>query len=210
MKPLDPISQAFICSLEGFRALPYDDKDGKPIVLIGKEWRRPNGELCKRFPTIGYGQRIWGPKYYGPCTKEQAKAWFQKGLEATYLPAVDRTCGPNLTNHQRGAFASFCYNCGAGGLVKSGLPEAFVHGASLETLKKLWCEGYGRTSAGILDPGLVMRRAREWVFFNTPDVAVVPETGQPVDPSVVLASVWRTADEMVNELVIDLVKGDDP
>lgn len=206
MRPLDLVSQAFICQLEAFRALPYDDKDGKPIVLISGVWRRSNGAVCMGYPTIGYGQRIWGPQHYGPCTREQARAWFQAGLESTYLPAVDRNC-PGATEHQRGAFASFAYNCGPGGLVRSGLPEAFCHKATSKTLKKLWTEGYGRTSGGVLVPGLVLRRAREWAFFCTSDVAHEGEA--PVDPQAILASVWATSDAMAAELVSDLVKGDE-
>lgn len=210
-RPLDELSQQLIIAFEGFRALPYDDKDGTPIVLVNGTWRRPNGAECLRFPTIGYGQRIWDSRYYGPCTKDQARSWFVKNLESTYLPAVDRDC-PGATDHQRGAFTSFCYNCGPVGLVKSGLPEAFVHGASQDTLKKLWTEGYGRTSKGVIDPGLIKRRAREWVFFCTPDSAGVTETHDTavgelhvVDAKAVLASVWATADALTAELVTRLV-----
>lgn len=210
-RPLDELSQLFICELEAFRSLPYDDKDGKPVVLINGIWRRSNGAECLGFPTIGYGQRIWGPQYYGPCTKPQARSWLQKSLEATYMPAVDRGC-PGATNHQRGAFAAHCYNCGPGGFIKSGLPEAYTHGASQETLKKLWCEGYGRTSKGVLNPGLILRRAREWAFFCTPDNAGVTETHDTdvgelhvVDAKAVLASVWATADALTAELVTRLV-----
>lgn len=172
-RPLEAEGQAFIHGREAFRAYPYDDKDGQTIARVGGEWRRPDGSLCRGYPTIGWGQRIWGPKYYGPCTREIADQWFQE-TAADHCAAVDRNC-PGANKYERGALVSFSYNCGTGGLVKSGITALHTRYQTGEIdadeLEKVWVTTYVKSNGEYVE-GLRIRRAREVAFYLTP----VPST----------------------------------
>lgn len=147
---------ALIKPYEGLRLHAYDDRDsrlpGGNVSLVAGAWMRADGHPIRGYPTIAWGRRLWPGEHVETCTREEADRWFDEALAATYLPAVRRlvTGDPG----QACAAASFAYNAGTGALAKlatTGFSEvqwmSIVH------------------SKGVIDAGLVMRRAEEWALW---------------------------------------------
>jgi GH24 family phage-related lysozyme (muramidase) len=203
-RPLEPINADFLHGREGLRLQAYDDKDGAPLVrdMASGRWLRPDGQECIRYPTIGWGQRIWSPKYYGPCTRAQADQWFDETC-GDFCATVDRYV-PDASVHQRGAFVSFAYNAGSGGLINSGLMQLHNTGASADEMKAKWLVSYIK-SAGKIEEGLRVRRAKEFAWYSwiTPEETTDPGTPRAIELSTeeILARVDATARQIVAEFV---------
>ncbi len=148
---------ALIKPYEGLRLQTYDDHDGQPLSLVSGLWRRPDGAICKGYPTIGWGRRLYPGETIQTCTRAEADAWFDADLGKTRLPAVKRAFSLAKLPEEPGqvaAASSFAYNCGTGALA-SLAAHGFTEAAWLDYVR----------SKGIRDAGLVMRREEEFALF---------------------------------------------
>ncbi len=122
--------------------------------------------LCPaNVPTIGLGSTFYedGRRVTladAPITRERAEAlfWFEANRRER---DVDRLC-PGLPPLARGALVSFAYNFGSGALAASTLRRLINARRYSEVPRELarW-----RHAAGVVQPGLVRRRAAEADLF---------------------------------------------
>lgn len=161
-----PLSRAvveapdLIKAFEGLVLQAYDDAQDVPLAKrllkrVGQEWRRLDGTPCRRYPTIGYGRRLWPGQWIETCTKAQAEQWLldfikeQLGdLLARYLPA-------DVDGAQRAAVTVLGYN----------RPKAIIDLAAAK-FDETWWRTHVVTSNGVREAGLVMRRAEEAALFH--------------------------------------------
>lgn len=163
-RPLNTAGQSLILNFEGTVLYPYDDHDGKRLHKVFNTWVRVDGSPCIGYPTIGVGCRIFGDWSPSEITREQAMAMFADQRLPSYVAAVDAAM-PGANDNQRNAAASFCWNCGPGGLVSSGIPAAFRAG---QDPTELWLARKWSCSKGVFWPALALRRAKELALYLTP------------------------------------------
>lgn len=120
--------------------------------------------------TIGYGHtsRAGEPKVTPGMTigEDRAEAILRRDLRV-FEDAVDRAVNRPMTENQRGAFVSLCYNIGAGAFAKSTAVKRFnagdVHGAA--EAMTWWNKAGGKVLRG-----LVRRREAERALFLSEEV----------------------------------------
>ena len=135
----------FIIAQEGYKSLAYADVRGK--LTIGCGTTMPGGH------PVRPGQR---------CTEAEAKAWLAADLQ-TAAQAVDRVCAKvMLTEGQRDALCSFCFNVGCAAFEHSTLAKLVNAGRMNEAAQQFmaWDE-----AAGHVVEGLVNRRKAERKLF---------------------------------------------
>jgi lysozyme len=132
----------FIGNFEGFSSFPYMDGGGL--------W------------TIAYGHRINNPSAYEKtgCTRQQAAAWMREDVAEVVQGLTDIGLELPLQHHQD-AVISLVYNIGIGAFRNSVICECIrACGVDLYAWEK-WC----RDNKGVVEPGLVKRRAAELKLF---------------------------------------------
>ncbi len=140
---------------EGLVLQAYDDASGplkdRLLHREGQVWRRADGALCMRYPTIGWGRRLWPGEWIETCTREQADAWFLKFLKDHLDDVINRY----VPRDKDAAFLAAVYSLGY-----NGGPGAIVDLAGAGFAADYWTN-HRVTSAGVREAGLVMRRAEE-------------------------------------------------
>lgn len=134
----------FICQFEGFK---------------------PNVYICPAgYPTFGCGSlRDTYPDYPLPITKEGAAELVKKDIWQKYWPRTQRLVKKDITENQKIALTSFCYNLGGAALKRSTLLRKLNRDCPIEEVAaefKKWVRGGGR-----ILPGLVLRREAEAKLF---------------------------------------------
>lgn len=111
-------------------------------------------------PTIGVGHTR-GVKLGDRCSQQQADIWLSQDLEEA-AAAVDGLVKVPLSQGQFDALTSFVFNFGAGKLKTSTLLQLLNDGRVFAAADqfKLWCH-----AGGVVEPGLVKRRAAEAAMF---------------------------------------------
>ena len=137
------IGRALTRASEGLRLAAYSDGAG--------------------VPTLGYGHTA-GVRLGDTCSEAEAEAWLGADLEVA-AAAVSRLVTGTLAQGEFDALCDFCFNLGAGALGGSTLLRRLNAGdragAGLEFAR--WVhDGLGR-----VEPGLVVRRARERQLFES-------------------------------------------
>lgn len=156
------INQASIDLIKEFEGLSLD------------AYRCPAGVL-----TIGYGHTsaAGDPEVTAGMTigEDRAEAILRRDL-LKFEQAVDRAVKRPMTDNQRGAFVSLCYNIGAGAFSKSTAVKRFNAGDAVGAAEALtwWNKAGGKVLRG-----LVRRREAERALF------LAGEIGEevPVSPS---------------------------
>ncbi len=141
---------------EGLSLRAYDDSQDVPLARrlirrVGNEWRRDDGTICRRYPTIGWGRRLWPGEWVETCTVKEADQWFEDFLIHQLGDAMTRYVTPDRDACFRAAVYSLGYNGGPGAIVR-------LAGANFDPM---YWRAHKVTSAGSLDHGLIMRRAEE-------------------------------------------------
>jgi len=132
----------FIGNFEGFSTFPYMDGGGL--------W------------TIAYGHRIDNPSTYEKtgCTRQQAAVWMREDVAEVVRGLTDLSLDLPLQHHQD-AVISLVYNIGIGAFRKSLVCEHIrAYGTDLYAWEA-WC----RDNKGVVESGLVKRRAAELKLF---------------------------------------------
>lgn len=132
-----------ICYFEGLRLEAYKDQAG--------------------IPTIGYGHTK-GVKLGTTISRYEANQFLQQDLHY-HEEAVNNLVFATINNNQFDALVSFCYNEGPLKFKSSTLLKRLNNGSPLAAANELSKWVY---AAGVIDPGLVKRRALEKVLFLTP------------------------------------------
>lgn len=133
---------------EGFRGRQYNDVAG--------------------FLTIGYGHRIVPPESFANGVSEPQGAAILEADVSEAEKAVSELVKVEMTQGQFDALVDFCFNLGAGRLMKSTLLRALNAGryeAAAEQLL-LW-----DLAGGEVNLGLKARREAELRLWNSPAVA---------------------------------------
>ncbi len=153
---------------EGCVLHPYDDKDASRLTYVRGEWRRVDGAICLGWPTIGIGHVIRDNEpRYTEITLDTAIRLCRS--DVTWVEETVRRQCPSVTDqNQFDALCLFTFNCGSGGLTKSGIPLAIKEGRSPE---KEW-NSYGLTTKGVLSKVLVDRRAAEFRLYHTGEIDI--------------------------------------
>lgn len=143
--------------VEQLRLTPYDDQTGRDIT----SWVEG--------ATIGYGHLIskddWR-LYQGGINEEQADQLFEKDL-VPYLQVVNSEISAQLSQSQFDAAVIFSYNIGTNAFRNSSAvklindPEATTLYSSVEEAWKAF-----NRSQGVVNRGLVNRRAAEWDMYS--------------------------------------------
>jgi len=145
-----PAGRTLIESFEGCELTAYQDQRGI--------W------------TIGFGHTGAEVVSGLVCTQEQADVWLAQDLLMTetaieHLLPVDLA----LTQNQFDALVSLVYNIGSGDFqistVRRKLSQTPPDYQGASQAFGMWCK-----TNGVVNPGLVRRRAAEMALFNTPDV----------------------------------------
>lgn len=133
-----------VTHFEGLRLIPYHDQVG--------------------IPTVGWGHTGTDVKMGHVITIEQAEDYLTEDLKEAE-DAVNSEVFAAINNNQFDALVSFCYNLGAAKLKSSTLLRYLNQGSPLAAANQLSHWVY---AGGVVDPGLVKRRAAEKVLFLTP------------------------------------------
>lgn len=146
------IATPLIKGFEGFSATPYRDSKGVPTIGYG---------------TTYYLNGIRVTMSDAAIDEPTAAALLSNKIQQEFLPGILRTFGSSdaINSNQYAALLSFEYNEGVGGLAGSTLAKKIIAGdfpgASAEFPK--W-----DTSGGQFIQGLLNRRLKEQVVFDTP------------------------------------------
>lgn len=161
---------SFVKSWEGFRARVYICAAGYPTIGYGH--------------VVGAGERAKYTKDY-VMTEPEALALLNQDLKR-FESTVDNYVKVKISQRQRDALVSFCYNVGTGALVNSTLLRKLntgdYNGAASEFLR--WCRG-GNPSRVI--EGLKRRREAEHITFvkDIPKAKLKLHLLPPADRSVI-------------------------
>ncbi|MCC5881490.1 MAG: type VI secretion system PAAR protein [Halomonas sp.] len=143
--------------VEQLRLMPYDDQTGRDIT----SWVKG--------ATIGYGHLVSEAEwdlYREGIDREQAERLFEEDL-APFVRAVNRSVEIPLAQHQFDAAVMLAYNIGIGAFSSSSAvklmndPWAVTPYPTLEEAWKAW-----NRSQGVVNRGLVNRRAAEWKMYS--------------------------------------------
>jgi lysozyme len=121
-------------------------------------------------PTGGYGHTsgLTASMVGMPVDPDQADIWLRADIQSS-VAAVNRYVQVPLTQHQFDACVDFTFNVGAGNFSTSTLLKLIntgdMTGASAQFSRWVFAKGKQL-------PGLVVRRAAETAWFNTPDGGV--------------------------------------
>lgn len=147
--PINAAGEALIKSFEG--------KGGQPV--LSAYLPTPND-----VPTIGWGHTS-GVQMGDTCTEDEAEAFFQSDI--TWAEdAVDDHVTVSLTENQRAALVSICFNIGQGNFDSSTLLRDLNGGDYSDAASQFLVWDKQR---GVDLPGLDRRREAEQALFNTPD-----------------------------------------
>jgi lysozyme len=119
--------------------------------------------------TIGYGHTGAGVVADLICTQEQADVWLAQDLLMTET-AIEHLLPTDLalSQNQFDALVSLVYNIGSGDFqistVRRKLSQVPPDYQGAADAIKMW-----NKTGGVVNPGLVRRRAAEIALFNTPD-----------------------------------------
>ena len=142
-----------ICEFEGFRPSAYVCSGGKK--------------------TIGYG--FTAQKYLdmGRLSESQSRAILTKELIPKYANTIDRYVKTELTERQKIALISFCYNLGEGALsnIAARINRGDRQGAANAML--LYTKARNKKGQLVELEGLVKRRQREAELFLTEGFFVI-------------------------------------
>ena len=120
--------------------------------------------------TCGFGHTGADVREGTNCTQEQADVWLAQDL-LTAETAIEHQLPPDLalTQNQFDALVSFVYNIGSGNFlistVRKKLQLSPPDYQAASAAMGMWCK-----TKGVVNPGLVRRRAAEMALFNTPDM----------------------------------------
>lgn len=137
---------------EGFKAKAYKCQAGKD--------------------TIGYGRTGPDVTPASVTTKQAEDVWLRKRVEAeiSWLrqTALTKVIGEKLNDNQVAALVSLVYNIGRRDFLGSGVRRFLLQGKEKEALAR-W--GQWNKVGGLVNNGLVNRRAAEIALFTTPPEA---------------------------------------
>lgn len=196
MMRLSPAGVALLEHYEGCVLYPYDDAD--------PTWPRrrlKKGAPCRGNPTIGIGHVILPHEddLWRDIARQEAEALLRKDL-APRESDVNRHVLVDLNEHQFDALVIFTYNVGVGAFSTSSLLKAvnqrrFADCPPLFALFNKW------TVDGVkkVNPGLVIRRAKEAALFMQPIPEALAEGA--IDADEVLASVLATSRRLLDEVL---------
>jgi lysozyme len=144
-----PAGVAFICGWEGFVDHKYNDRAG--------------------IPTVGFGHVVQPGEVFTSMTRDQGLALMARDL-VRFEAGVNRDVLVPLTQCQFDALVSFCYNAGVGALERSTALHLLNQGdytAGAEALKMWDKRADPHTGQEVVDAGLLARRAREVILFES-------------------------------------------
>src|ERR1700731_2563400 len=152
--PALAISTPFVAEREGFRAAPYQDTGGRWTQGYGSTRLADGSPVTAASPLM---------------TRAEAEGLLADVLVQD-LEMVRRVVVVPISDHAAAAFTSFSYNAGMGAFETSTLLRDLNTGMAPE----LWAQQFGRwvhDDRGVVQPGLVKRRADEAALALTPDDA---------------------------------------
>jgi lysozyme len=114
-------------------------------------------------PTLGYGHTA-SVRMGDTCSEEQARQWLRQDL-ALAEAAVSRLARVELQQGQFDALVDFAFNLGAGALGGSSLLHKLNDGDHSGAAAEF--PRWVHDAAGHVEPGLVTRRGRERLLFET-------------------------------------------
>lgn len=160
---IDRAGFELIKQFEGCRLTAYQDSVG--VWTIGYGLTSAAG-----FAKVDQGMTI---------SQQQADSWLVETV-IPYEQAVVKAIHKPMTQKQFNAMVSLCYNIGQGAFASSSLVRDFNAGnikqASYDFLK--W-----NRAGGVVNKGLMNRRAKEQAVFLTPDVAPTASNSIPAPMS---------------------------
>lgn len=149
---------------------PAEERSLAPAVtmIVEFEGLYLKAYLCPaKVWTIGYGTIRYpngvAVKQGDTCSVEQALDWLMHEVEQTIVPPLDNMVKVKITNNQRCALISFCYNLGVGALAKSTLLRKLNAGEPIEDVAAEF--GKWINAGGKPLNGLIRRRAAEKALF---------------------------------------------
>lgn len=147
------IAGGLVCGFEGFRARPYQDGGGVWTQGYGCTHHTDGRKVERNDP---------------PVTEADARRWMELLLLPTMVRVVDAVKVP-ISDNALGALGSFSYNVGVPAFLKSTLLMLVNRREFLLASQEF--PRWVHDRLGIVEPGLVTRRAKEAAVFLTPDPA---------------------------------------
>lgn len=117
--------------------------------------------------TIGWGTAAPWVTEGMTCTQQQADAWLMQDVQ-NVAAALSRMIKVIVNENKFSALVSWAYNCGLGNAANSSLIARLNEGHPEEVPAQL--ERWNKVG-GVIDAGLVRRRAAEVALWDTPVTA---------------------------------------
>lgn len=159
----------FLKAEEGFREKPYKNHGDRP--------------------TIGYGTTFYVKKNKlvpvtlndSPVNQQMADKFLRDFLNTSIMPNINRYFkNIPITQNQIDALISVAYNRGNTGLLNSELFTVASRNPNDPRVRDLFLSDNLATVAGKVEPGLKLRRRREWELYSNKD-KIDLEKGQTIN-----------------------------